>query len=100
MIRDYFLNFYGRNRDVTIELKTNTVDVHSVDDSYDWKVALAYTLYRRVDVTDRRIAQAVARYLGDSEHYAITYGDGLTDADLGAELDYDLSQRKIEPSSR
>jgi glucose-1-phosphate cytidylyltransferase len=51
-------------------------------------------------VTDRRIAQAVARYLGDSEHCAITYGDGLTDADLGAELDYHLSQRKIEPPSR
>ena len=30
IIRDYFLNFYARNSDVTIELKTNSVDVHSV----------------------------------------------------------------------
>jgi hypothetical protein len=46
-------------------------------------------------MTGGRIARAVARYLGDAEHYAITYGDGLTDADLGAELDYHLSHGKI-----
>jgi glucose-1-phosphate cytidylyltransferase len=29
--------------DVTVDLKTNTLDVHSVDHSCDWKVTLAYT---------------------------------------------------------
>jgi glucose-1-phosphate cytidylyltransferase len=46
-------------------------------------------------MTGGRIARAAARYLGDAEHYAITYGDGLTDADLNAELDYHLSHGKI-----
>jgi hypothetical protein len=53
-------------------------------------------LYRRVDDDRRtRIARAAARYLGDAEHYAVTYGDGLTDSDLGSELDYHLSHGKI-----
>jgi glucose-1-phosphate cytidylyltransferase len=93
IIRDYFLNFYARNSDVSIELKTNSIEVHSVDHSCDWKVTLAYT--GELTMTGGRIARAAARYLGDAEHYAITYGDGLTDADLSAELDYHLSHGKI-----
>jgi glucose-1-phosphate cytidylyltransferase len=93
IIRDYFLNFYARNSDLTIELKTNSVEVHSVDHSCDWKVTLAYT--GESTMTGGRIARAVARYLGDAEHYAVTYGDGLTDADIGAELDYHASHGKI-----
>jgi glucose-1-phosphate cytidylyltransferase len=89
IIRDYFLNFYARNSDLTIELKTNSVDVHSVDHSCDWKVTLAYT--GELTMTGGRLARAVARYLGDAEHYAVTYGDGLTDADL----DYHVSHGKI-----
>ena len=46
-------------------------------------------------MTGGRIARAVARYLGDAEHYAVTYGDGVTDADLAAEFDYHVSHGKI-----
>ena len=93
IIRDYFLNFYARNSDVTIELKTNSVEVHSVDHSCDWEVTLAYT--GELTMTGGRIARAAARYLGNAEHYAVTYGDGLTDADLAAEFDHHLTQGKI-----
>ena len=46
-------------------------------------------------MTGGRIARAAARYLGDSEHFAVTYGDGLTDADLKTEFKYHLQHRKI-----
>jgi glucose-1-phosphate cytidylyltransferase len=92
-IREYFLNFYRMNSDVTVALRTNSVEVHSVDHSCDWKVTLAYT--GELTMTGGRIARAVERYLGNAEHYAVTYGDGLTDADLGTELDYHLSHDKI-----
>jgi glucose-1-phosphate cytidylyltransferase len=104
IIRDYFLNFYQMNSDVTIELKTNSVEVHSVDHACDWRVTLAYT--GEVTMTGGRVARAAARYLGEAEHYAVTYGDGLTDADLGAELDYHLSHGRtgtvlgVNPPSR
>jgi glucose-1-phosphate cytidylyltransferase len=93
VIREYFLNFFAMNSDATIELKTNSVTVHSVDHPHDWKVTLAYT--GELTMTGGRIAQATQRYLGDAEHYAVTYGDGLTDANLAAELDYHLSRGKI-----
>jgi glucose-1-phosphate cytidylyltransferase len=93
LIREYFLNFYSMNSDITVELKTNTVEVHSVDHPHDWKVTLAAT--GELTMTGGRIARAVERYLGDVEHYAVTYGDGLTDADLGSELDFHLTQNKI-----
>jgi glucose-1-phosphate cytidylyltransferase len=35
-------------------------------------------------MTGARIARAAARYLGEEAHFGVTYGDGLTDADLGA----------------
>ncbi len=92
-IREYFLNFYAMNSDATIELKTNSVEVHSVDHSCDWKVTLAYT--GESTMTGGRIARAAARYLGDAEHFAVTYGDGLTDADLESELNYHLSHNKL-----
>jgi len=93
IIRDYFLNFYAMNSDVTIELKTNSVEVHSVDHSCDWKVTLAYT--GESTMTGARIARATERYLGKAKHYAVTYGDGLTNADLGAEFDFHLSHGKV-----
>ncbi len=93
VIRQYFLNYYAMHSDVTVDLKTNSLDVHSVDHGCDWKVTLAYT--GETTMTGARIARAAARYLGRAEHFAVTYGDGLTNADLAAELDFHLSHGKI-----
>jgi len=93
VIRDYFLNFFMRNCDISIELKTNAVEVHRVDHAHDWKVTLAYT--GELTMTGARVARALAHYLGDAEHFAVTYGDGLTDADLADEFDYHLSSGKV-----
>jgi glucose-1-phosphate cytidylyltransferase len=46
-------------------------------------------------MTGARIARAAARYLGHAEHFAVTYGDGLTDADLGAEVAFHLSHDRL-----
>jgi glucose-1-phosphate cytidylyltransferase len=93
VIRDYFLNFFVRNSDVSIELKTNAVQIHSVDHAHDWTVTLAYT--GELTMTGARIARAIDRYLNTAEHFAVTYGDGLTDADLAAEFDYHCNNGKL-----
>jgi glucose-1-phosphate cytidylyltransferase len=103
-IKSYFLNFYSLNADFTINLKTNDLKVHSHNHDFDWDVTLADT--GENSMTGSRIAQAASKYLGKSEHFAVTYGDGLTDADLGAELQFHLSHSKpgtvlgINPPSR
>ena len=93
VIREYFLRFYEMNADVTVNLGTNSTVVHSVDHSCDWEVTLAYT--GELTMTGGRVARAAARYLGDAEHFAVTYGDGLTDVDLAAEFAFHRDHGKI-----
>jgi glucose-1-phosphate cytidylyltransferase len=42
-------------------------------------------------MTGARVARAAQQCLGDAAHFAVTYGDGLTDADLAAELDFHVA---------
>lgn len=93
VIKSYFLNYASMNSDFSVELKTNEVQVHSVDHDQDWKVTLAYT--GEATMTGARVARAAQRYLNGAAHFAVTYGDGLTDADLCAELDAHLSNGRI-----
>lgn len=92
-IKTYFLNYSSMNSDFTVDLGTNEVTVHSVDHDQDWEVTLAFT--GESAMTGSRVAQAARRYLGDAQHMAVTYGDGLTDANLRAEFDFHLSHGKI-----
>jgi glucose-1-phosphate cytidylyltransferase len=75
-----------------------------VDHDQDWEVTLAFT--GDLAMTGSRIAQATERYVGDAEHLAVTYGDGLTDADLRKEFEFHLGHGKtgtvlgVNPPSR
>ncbi len=93
VIKDYFLNYPTMNSDFTIGLKTNDVKVHKIDHEQDWQVTLADT--GGLTMTGARVARAAAKYLGNAQHFAVTYGDGLTDANLGDELQFHLAHRKI-----
>jgi glucose-1-phosphate cytidylyltransferase len=92
-VKDYFRDFHLRNADCTIKLKTNEVTVHEHRHNLDWEVTLAYTGEK--NMTGSRIAQAARKYVGVSEHFAVTYGDGLTDANLAEEFRYHIAQKKL-----
>jgi glucose-1-phosphate cytidylyltransferase len=92
-VKDFFSNWHLHNTDCTIKLKTNEVIVHERMKDLDWEVTLAYT--GESNMTGSRVAQAARKYLGKSEQFAVTYGDGLTDADLTAELGFHLSHPKL-----
>ena len=93
VVKDYFSNFHLQNADCTIKLKTHEVTVHEYRHKLDWEVTLAYTGEK--SMTGSRVAQAVRKYLGPAEHFAVTYGDGLTDASLADEWRYHLAQNKL-----
>lgn len=93
VIKSYFLHYSSLNSDFTINLKSNNLTVHSVDHEHDWDVTLAFT--GELNMTGSRIAQATRKYLGKSEHFAVTYGDGLTNADLSAEYEFHKSHGKV-----
>ena len=93
VIKSYFLNYPTMNSDFTIDLNTNNVKVHKIDHDQDWSVTLADT--GALTMTGARLARAAAMYLGDAEHLAVTYGDGVTDANLLDEFRLHLKEEKI-----
>ena len=81
------------NSDFTVELKTNNMTVHSIDHDHDWTVTLADT--GPATMTGARVARAAEKYVVDADHFAVTYGDGLTNADLTAEYKLHLKQGRL-----
>jgi glucose-1-phosphate cytidylyltransferase len=80
MIKEYFLNYEATNSDFTVELgRRNGIELHGKPHGESgWRVTLADTGERAM--TGARISRA-AKYL-DDQTFAVTYGDGVTDADL------------------
>ena len=84
VISGYFLNFHAIHADFTVDLATGALHHHLTGSTPDWEVTVAHT--GSGAMTGARVARAAARHLGTADHFAVTYGDGLTDADLAAEL--------------
>jgi glucose-1-phosphate cytidylyltransferase len=94
VIGAYFLNHAARNNDFTVALAGGGVRYHLREPAPDWEVTVAYTGGRTM--TGGRLARAAARHLGEGdEHFAVTYGDGLTDADLAGELAFHLAHDRL-----
>jgi glucose-1-phosphate cytidylyltransferase len=104
VIKAFFLHYSSLNSDFTVDLKTNNMTLHSIDHDQDWTVTLADT--GELTMTGARVARAAAKYLGDATNFAVTYGDGLTDANLSEELEFHLAQKRygtvlgVNPPSR
>lgn len=77
MIKDYFINYYTRYSDVTIDLSTNSLEIHKMRQE-DWKITMLYTGHDTM--TGGRVLQA-KEYVGN-ETFMLTYGDGLSDVNL------------------
>lgn len=93
VIKDYFLSYHAMNSDFTVALRTHDVTYHSPHHEDDWEVTVAFT--GETTMTGGRIGRATSKYLGEAEHFGITYGDGLTNADLSKEFSFHLSHGRI-----
>lgn len=93
VVKEYFLHYTAMQSDFTVDLATADVTTHSIDHSDDWNVTLAHT--GELTMTGGRVARAASKYLGDAEHFAVTYGDGLTDADLAVEFAFHQSHDRL-----
>ena len=78
VIRDYFLNYENRHRDVTVTLGTRDLEVLSNHAEAGWRVTLAETGEKTL--TGGRLRR-VTPYLG-RERFMVTYGDGVADIDI------------------
>jgi glucose-1-phosphate cytidylyltransferase len=93
VINAYFLNFVAHNADFTLELASQAVSYHQRERLPDWQVTLTFTGLHAM--TGARLARAAAHYLGEAEHFAVTYGDGLTDADLADEFRWHVAHERL-----
>ena len=93
VIKDYFLNYHALNSDFTVNLGTNEVTFHGRDHDDEWDVTVAFT--GELTMTGGRVARAAERYLGDAEHFGVTYGDGVSDVDMTAEWAFHNKHDKL-----
>jgi glucose-1-phosphate cytidylyltransferase len=89
-IKEYFLNYYLYNSDVTIELEKNKVDVH-FSNSESFKVTLVDT--GLLTNTAGRIKR-IQKYL-DNETFMLTYGDGVSDVNISELVKFHKSHGKL-----
>jgi len=78
MIKEYFANYYLHTSDVTFDIKENLMKVHKTK-TEPWRVTLVDT--GDDTMTGGRLKR-VERFL-DDEPFCFTYGDGLSDVDIG-----------------
>lgn len=78
MIKEYFLNFYALNNDLSIDLATGRTTIHDGNQP-DWKVHLVDTgLYTETGGRLKRLRP----WLQPGETFLFTYGDGVADIDI------------------
>jgi len=84
VIKEYFANYFLHMSDVTFDMANNKMEVHH-QKAEPWKVTL-------VDTGDDTLTggrlKRVADYLRDEESFCFTYGDGVADIDISAEITF------------
>ena len=101
MIKEYFLNYFVHNSDVTIDLENNQVEVHQTK-TESFKITLVDTGLETM--TAGRLKR-VQSYIGN-EDFMLTYGDGVCDIDMQNQLKFHQNHGKlctmsiVQPGSR
>lgn len=91
MITEYFANYYLYNCDVTFDFsKNNSVEIHSAPKE-NWKVTVVDT--GLATMTGGRVKR-IRPYVGN-EPFMLTYGDGVSDIDLGKLLAFHKKHGKV-----
>ena len=90
IIKEYFQNYFLHMSDVTFDMTNNTMTVHHRK-AEPWRVTLVDT--GDTTMTGGRLRR-VADYLRDEEAFAFTYGDGVSDIDITAQLAFHRSHGK------
>ena len=90
LIKEYFMDYFLHNSDITIELGKNKLEVHSTN-TETFKVTLGDT---GLDTKTAGRLQKVKKYIGDEE-FMLTYGDGVADIDIPKLISFHRKHGKI-----
>lgn len=101
MIKEYFVNYFYHQSDITIDLTKNNVTVHS-NNSEPWKITLVDT---GLDTMTGGRIKRIEKYI-EKETFMLTYGDGLSNIDINKLYNFHLEHGKyatltaVQPSGR
>lgn len=90
LIKEYFLNYYLYNSDVTIELEKNKVEVH-FSNAESFKVTLVDT---GLNTNTAGRIKRIQKYVGD-ETFMLTYGDGVSDVNIKDLVDFHMNHDRL-----
>jgi glucose-1-phosphate cytidylyltransferase len=91
MIKEYFANYFLHMSDVTFDMQKNEMEVHSRH-AEPWRVTVVDT--GDETMTGGRIKR-VGEYVAKDDAFCLTYGDGLSDVDIGALIAFHRSHGKL-----
>jgi glucose-1-phosphate cytidylyltransferase len=91
VIKEYFANYFLHTSDVTFDMQKNTMEVH-MRNAEPWKVTLVDT--GDSTMTGGRLKR-VKKYLEDDDTFCFTYGDGLSNVDITALIDFHKAHGKL-----
>jgi glucose-1-phosphate cytidylyltransferase len=91
VIKEYFANYFLHMSDVTFDMRHNRMEVHERH-AEPWRITL-------VDTGDNTMTggrlKRVANYVRDEEAFCFTYGDGVADIDVSAQIDFHRRHGKL-----
>ena len=92
MIKEYFIHYEMMNNDITVKLGSNKgIKIHNDNNEESWEITLCDTgSNARKGARIKRIEKYI-----DSEHFMMTYGDGVANIDIRELLKFHISHGKI-----
>jgi glucose-1-phosphate cytidylyltransferase len=93
LIKEFFLNYRAMTTDVTVTLgRHDALEFSGRHDEEDWRVTLAET--GEETMTGGRVA-AIRRYVEGDDVFLLTYGDGVSDLDVGRTIAFHREHGKV-----
>ncbi|MGH7793430.1 MAG: glucose-1-phosphate cytidylyltransferase [Candidatus Binatia bacterium] len=90
VVKEYFLNFYALNNDISVDLATGKTTFQNGNPP-NWTIHLVDTGLNTQ--TGGRVKR-LQRWLDKEEPFMLTYGDGVTDLDITALLEFHRAHGK------
>lgn len=90
IIKEYFINYYLYNSDITVELGSNKMDIHYTN-SESFKVTLVDT---GVETNTAARIKKIQKYTND-ETFMLTYGDGVSNVNIPELVKFHKAQGKL-----
>ncbi len=90
MIKEYFMNYYFANSDITIDLSNNETVVHQPTQE-NFKITLVDTGY---ETNTAGRLKRIQNYIGN-ETFMLTYGDGVANVDFQSLIKFHKTKGRI-----